>query len=105
MKRLLPAALVILIGLATLLPFLSGESRVAEACVDVTDRERTRILALDAVDDAFKLQIAHLFDYWIKDSTDQPKRARAGTQNAITARVRARDYILHWNPQPCSKSP
>ena len=105
MKRLLPAALVILIGLAAWLPFLSGESQVGEACVDPADRERTRLLALDAIDDAFKLQVGSLFKIWVQDPADQPKRARSGMQTAISARVRAREFALGWNPQPCHKSP
>lgn len=53
------------------------------------------IIELDraAVDDAYKNQITHLFQTWMKDESGQPKRAETGARQARTAYVRSLDAI------------
>ena len=77
-------------------------SKVSYDCVDATERERVRDLALSGIDDGLKKAMTHLFDVWQKDpNTDQPKRAQVGTTNAINAHNRARRLALSWDPPPC----
>jgi len=77
-------------------------SKVAYDCVDPTERERVRDIALKGIDDGLQKAMTHLFDIWQKDpNQDQPARAQVGTTNAINAHNRARRYALAWNPQTC----
>jgi hypothetical protein len=77
-------------------------SKVAYDCVDPTERERVRDIALRGIDDGLQGAITRLFDVWQKDpNQDQPARAQVGTTNAINAHNRARRYALAWNPQTC----
>lgn len=77
-------------------------SKVPYDCVDPTERERVRDIALKGIDDGLQKAMTHLFDIWQKDpNQDQPARAQVGTTNAINAHNRARRYALAWNPQTC----
>jgi hypothetical protein len=79
-----------------------ASSKVPFDCVDSTERERIRELALKGVDDGFSHAMEHLFDVWQKDpATEQPKRAQVGTGNAVNAHIRARKLVLTWNPPSC----
>jgi hypothetical protein len=99
--------LVLLFGLA-LFGYLSGGWDVADAkvqvtCMDPTEREKIRDIMLKAIDRGLEDQIAHLFETWMKDPSDQPQRAQVGSNNAVNAHVRARTAALTWNPPPCSE--
>ena len=77
-------------------------SKVAYDCVDPTERERIRGIALQGIDDGLLRAMTHLFDVWQKDPTqDQPARAQVGTTNAINAHNRARKFALAWQPPTC----
>jgi hypothetical protein len=91
-------------GTLLLLAFFEREaaSKVTYDCVDPTERERVRDIALKGIDDGLQNAMRHLFDIWQKDpNQDQPARAQVGTTNAINAHNRARKYALAWNPQTC----
>lgn len=47
--------------------------------------ERITRLCNEALDQALRGQIAHLFEVWMKDDDGQPERAKAGAQKAIAA--------------------
>jgi hypothetical protein len=76
-------------------------AKVQIDCVDPTEREHIRSLALHGIDDGFHDQIKHLFEVWMKDLSDQPRRAMVGTNNAVNAHVRARANALAWKPPAC----
>ena len=79
-----------------------AEGRVELECVAPTERERVREIALRGIDIGFERAIAHLFDVWVKDpETEQPRRARVGTTNAVNAHARARKLTLAWDPPSC----
>jgi hypothetical protein len=42
-------------------------------------------LLRQALDDALMEQVKQLFLIWLKDSTDQPQRARGGIEKAVAA--------------------
>jgi len=78
-------------------------SKVAYDCIEPTERERIRDIALKGIDDGLQKAMAHLFDIWQKDPQhDQPARAQVGTTNAINAHNRARKFALDWQPPSCS---
>ena len=78
-------------------------SKVSYDCVDPTERERVRDIALRGIDDGLQKAMTHLFDIWQKDPQhDQPARAQVGTTNAINAHNRARKFALDWQPPSCS---
>jgi hypothetical protein len=77
-----------------------GQSQ-PQQCMNSEEREYLRALTLKGIDAAYQDQIMHLFDIWMKDSHDQPKRAVNGTQIAISAHVRARNNAIKWEPPPC----
>jgi len=85
-----------------LLALLEAQSKMSYDCIDPTERERVRELALVGIDDGLKRSMTHLFDVWQKDPEhEQPKRAQVGTTNAINAHNRARKLALAWNPPSC----
>lgn len=101
--------LVVAIALAFILLSLARDdatSKIGYDCVDPTERERIRDLALIGIDDGLKQAMTHLFDIWQRDpNTEQPKRASVGTTNAINAHNRARKLALAWDPPTCPTAP
>jgi hypothetical protein len=78
-------------------------AKVSYDCIDPTERERVRELALAGIDDGLKRSMTHLFEVWQKDPEhEQPKRAQVGTTNAINAHNRARKLALAWDPPTCT---
>ena len=79
-----------------------AEGKVPYDCVDATERERVRDLALRGIDDGLQQAMTRLFDVWQKDpNQDQPARAQVGTTNAVNAHNRARKSAIAWNPPTC----
>ena len=78
-----------------------AESKVEQVCVDPTERETLRELALSGIDEGYKKQVSLLFEIWVKDPHDQPQRAKVGLTNAINAYARARRDALAWAPAHC----
>jgi hypothetical protein len=102
-------SLIIAIVLSYILLSLArddAKSKVAYDCVDPTERERVRDIALQGIDEGLKLAMAHLYEVWQKDpATAQPQRAQVGTTNAINAHNRGRKLALAWSPPDCPKEP
>jgi hypothetical protein len=103
-------AITVIIVLAVLfvlalIGYLSGrweaEAKVQVDCMDPTERERIRDLVLNGIDKGLEEQIRHLFETWMKDLSDQPRRAMVGTNNAVNAHVRARKQAVSWDPPSC----
>jgi hypothetical protein len=96
------AVLTVVFTLTVIFYLEEAESKVPYDCIDPTERERVRDLALDGIDDGLKKAMTHLFDVWVKDpNTEQPKRGQVGTTNAINAHNRARKLALAWDPPTC----
>jgi len=81
----------------------SAESQPELCVADEASRERIRAIMVDALDDALKDQIMHLFEIWMKDDRGQPDRAKVGVRAAIKAHQGARKAALEWMPQICSQ--
>jgi hypothetical protein len=78
----------------------SAQSQIV-VCVDAATREKVRAIALDALDDALKEHIRHMFEVWMKDDRGQPERARNGVNNGITAYAKASKSAAEWMPPMC----
>lgn len=105
-----PMVIRIIVGVITIIltliviALLDGrevQSKVEQVCVDPTERETIRELALSGVDEGYKKHVSQLFDIWVKDPHDQPARAKVGMTNGINAYVRARRDSLAWAPVHC----
>ena len=70
-------------------------------CIDDENRVHIRAATLEAIDVAYRDQVQHLFEVWMRDAKDQPDRAKTGVQNAIQAVLRARKDALAWMPPQC----
>lgn len=73
-------------------------------CMNSEDREKIKSLSIQAIDEAFKDQVGHLYMIWMKDSHDQPQRAQAGTSQAIAAWVGARKGMNNFQPPECPRA-
>lgn len=71
-------------------------------CVDEVTRDAVLALTLKGIDEAFKAQINHLFEVWMKDPAEQPRRARVGFNQALDAYLRATAQAKSWNPPVCN---
>jgi hypothetical protein len=79
----------------------SAETR-PELCMDSDTRERVRKLMIEALDNSLRQKIESLFAVWLRDATDQPRRAQTGMNSALRAYVGARDAAAKFNPPECS---
>jgi hypothetical protein len=95
----LALTLITLVVLAVLI--VGARSQVSERCMDAEMREQVRAVVISGIDLAFKEHTKRLFEIWMKDVSEQPKRAQAGMNNAIDAYVRARTAALKWSPPLC----
>lgn len=93
------AAVVVLV--LALLLVQSDATEPPEPCMDDESRERVRGLIIDAIDTALKNQVQKVFEIWMKDPADQPRRAKIGMHDGIDAYVRSRAQALRWNPPTC----
>jgi hypothetical protein len=99
------------VGVAVLLALLAqalfpdrAQPATAQApplCMDDEAREATRKLTLDGLGLALKAHTQKLFEGWVKDHLDQPKRASAGMQEGLHIYDVARTDMLEWNPPKC----
>lgn len=72
-----------------------------ETCMAEEIQEEIRAIMLKAVDDALRQHTIHVFDVWLKDPGDQPKRAIEGMRIGISAYLRTRAAIDRWDPPNC----
>lgn len=72
-----------------------------ERCLDSEAREHVRTILLAGLDESLKQHIMQTFDTWMKDPSEQPKRAISGMQIAISAHVRSRAAAKSWSPPQC----
>jgi hypothetical protein len=78
-----------------------AQYRLASYCIKDTDRELVRNQAFAGVDKGFTDHVGHLFEIWVRDPHEQPKRAKVGIQSGISADLRAREDIQKWEPPRC----
>jgi hypothetical protein len=79
----------------------SAETR-PELCMDNDTRERVRKLMIEALDNSLREKIESLFAVWLRDATDQPRRAQTGMNSALRAYVGARTAAMKFDPPECA---
>jgi len=79
----------------------SAETR-PELCMDADTRERVRRLMFEALDNSLREKIESLFAVWLRDATDQPRRAQTGMNSALRAYVGARAAAMKFDPPECA---
>jgi hypothetical protein len=97
------------VGVAVLLALLAqalfpDKAQPATAqtlCMDDEARETIRKLTLEGLGLALKAHTQKLFEGWVKDHVDQPKRASAGMQEGLHVYEVARADMLEWSPPNC----
>jgi len=72
-----------------------------EKCIEDEAREKIQKLMVEGLDEALKNHTRKMFEIWVQDDTDQPRRATEGMRSGIRAYVRSRAAALHWNPPAC----
>lgn len=70
-------------------------------CADAEMTEKVRAILFKALDQSLESHIAHTFEVWMKDSRDQPMRARTGVTNGIVAYLSATKSAAAWSPMVC----
>jgi hypothetical protein len=91
---------IVCVGLG-LVALTVAKSKVEVDCMDPVERERIREIVFNGIDKGLEEQIKHLFGVWMKDLSDQPRRALVGTNTAVNAHVRARKNAAAWDPPNC----
>ena len=91
------------IALLTLWAGIAGaRAQVSLACMDSRTQEQVRTVVLEGIDQALLNQTVRVFDIWMKDPSEQPKRALTGMDVAISAYVRSRANASKWAPPLCA---
>jgi hypothetical protein len=99
--RTIIAVCFVMVLLGAAMVYSKGDEPLRPVCVTDEDRVHIRAQVLEAVDEAFRDNMKHLFTGWLKDTRDQPHRASAGLQNSIVIYQRARTDALKWTPASC----
>jgi hypothetical protein len=101
---LLAVGAVLLVGLILFAAFPSKGAEQPAPCMDAEMREQVRGLMLAGIDEALRRHTRRVFGIWMKDPADQPKRAVAGLNTAVSAYVRSRASAQRWSPPICEKA-
>jgi hypothetical protein len=77
------------------------DAAIPVTCLDEQTREKVRALAFEALDISLRNHIERSFDGWMRDSSQQPERARRGIGQGIRAYAQARAGTQDWFPPTC----
>lgn len=92
---------VALIALALL--FVRAADSQQTSCIEnEMVLEQVRSVMLAGIDQALKEHAVKMFNVWMKDPTNQPKRAISGMRSAIIAYNGSRAAAQRWNPPLCA---
>lgn len=94
---------LILFGILETIHDARGETGSPEVCMDAETREKARTLMLAGTEEAFKEHTRHMFEIWMKDQSDQPRRAITGMRQGIVAYVNTRKAAMRFNPPLCKE--
>jgi len=97
---LITASVMMSIALGAAILARSGSVEI-EPCMDDEQRERVRGIVLRGIEEGLQQQVKHVFEIWMRDDTEQPKRAITGMNAGIRAYVRSRASALKWSPPKC----
>jgi hypothetical protein len=81
----------------------SATSDIVEPSMSDAERERTRAIIISGIDEGLKEHVKHMFEVWMKDDSEQPKRAVTGMHIGRRAHRHAMAQALGWNPPTCEE--
>jgi len=95
-------ATIVLLAVVLMFVAANEPAPTVKYCVqDQQQEDHLHQLMTEALDEAFKEHINHLFDIWIKDQAESPARAINGASVGINAYVRANRNLHSWKPPRC----
>jgi hypothetical protein len=100
-KFILGLVLLAILAWTVLLVRIEGHTETAETCMSAGDREYVRALLVQSLDKALIKHTSLMYEVWMKDSRDQPHRARIGVNSGVAAYMKAREGVMSWNPPAC----
>src|SRR5262245_7073975 len=84
-----------------LLTGASSQTIEMPVCMDAATREQVKAVMYDALDEALKDHIKHVFEIWLKDERGQPGRAKTGVEIGVRAYINAKRGVGDWAPPLC----
>ena len=96
-SALIVAVLTVALTLANAVTPVPG----AEPCIELGMREKIRERMVEGFDEGLRAHTKKMFEIWIQDDTDQPKRAINGMRSGAWAYARARAAAGRWDPLIC----
>ena len=105
MIRISAALLVVALGLLAIGVYraiTAAHSQTHPVCFTQQQRDHILEMSQRGIDEGFQAKVKDLFDVWIRDPTDQPRRAISGMQTNLSAYHRARNSIRIWDPPICN---
>lgn len=78
----------------------SAES-IPVICADAEMTDKIKVVLFRALDTALEQHVVHAYEIWMRDSRDQPERARVGITNGIKAYIQATKGAATWSPMVC----
>jgi hypothetical protein len=93
----------VLVTVVTVLAVERSSSQVEKPlCMpDTQTIEHMRAMFAAGIETSFKQHVANMFEVWVKDPVDQPRRAVAGMRAATSAYLRSQAWIKNWQPELC----
>jgi hypothetical protein len=89
--------------LVVLLAMLASPAQAQQVeCLEMSDEmaDKVRAVMLNALDEALRDHVKHMFLVWMKDEGDAARaRARHGTRLGVRSYIRVREVVLNtqWN--------
>jgi hypothetical protein len=78
-----------------------AHAQIRVPCADSQMQEKVRAVILEGIDQALMNQTAKVFEIWMRDQSNQPKRALTGMDVAVSAYIRSRENAMQWRPPLC----
>ena len=94
-----------LLGWGIFRAITAAQSQTQAVCFTQQQRDHILEMSQRAIDEGFSNKVRDLFDVWVRDPTDQPRRAISGMQTNLSAYHRARNSIRLWDPSICNTTP
>jgi lauroyl/myristoyl acyltransferase len=103
-----PLIIRLMIGLVTagltwtLVDVMESRAQVQiAACATEEEQVKIKALVQEGLENALVDRSYHLFNVWMQDGTDQPRRAQVGLSKAITAYLQSNKGAGLWHTARC----
>jgi hypothetical protein len=90
--------ILLLLLLVTFAPAHSQTLSLDCAPMDDETKEKARAIVLEALDQALKEHVQHMFSVWMRDEGPPAReRARHGARKGLRGYIQARAMVLEWD--------